>query len=563
MNFRLLFESAPALFLVLDTDLVIVAASDAYLRATMTTREGIVGRHILEAFPDNPDDAAATGTVNVNASLQRVLKHRVPDTLAVQKYDVERAPDAGGGFETRYWSPSHTPVVGPDGQVIYIVQQVEDVTALVTLQEDGDDARQQTDDLRERTRQMQGDIMRRSQELQDANQLLRAADNAKNDFLSRVSHELRTPLNAILGFSELLCLGEISQEHHEWAGLIHDAGRHLLGLLDDVLDIARIEGGHLRLVDESIAVGPLIGEVLELVRPIADAAAVRLTPLPDIPADLCAAADRQRLRQVLINLLSNAIKFNHPTGTVSVTARQQPGEQLRIDVVDTGRGMAPESLTNLFNPFERLDAAKAGFEGTGLGLSLSRHLVTSMRGRLEVASTLGQGSTFWIELPTAPAVSVVAGPDHSIPAPPSETRPTRVLYVEDVAENARLVRDILAHRPAITLVIAPRAAVALDLARQLHVDLILLDLHLPDMPGEELLALLRAEPGTGDAPVVALSADTTAHRLDRLRSAGVAAYLTKPVAVADLLLTLDRLLPTAARAPTETTQLSNGAPERW
>ncbi|MEU4236868.1 histidine kinase dimerization/phospho-acceptor domain-containing protein [Actinoplanes sp. NPDC026619] len=179
---------------------------------------------------------------------------------------------------------------------------------------------------------MQAEILRRSQELQAANRALRAADDAKNDFLSRVSHELRTPLNAILGFSELLTLSEIDEGHRERAGLIHTAGRHLLALLDDVLDITRIEGGNLALNLVPVPVGALVTEVLDLVRPIADAEVVGLTPAPELPADWCVLADRQRLRQVLMNLLSNAIKFNHPTGTVTVTARMEPGERLRIDL---------------------------------------------------------------------------------------------------------------------------------------------------------------------------------------------------------------------------------------
>jgi signal transduction histidine kinase/ActR/RegA family two-component response regulator len=549
VDFQKLFESAPGLYLVLDPQLRIVAATDAYLDATMVRRENVLGRDIFDVFPDNPDDPHATGTANLRASLRRVLDRRAPDTMAVQKYDVTRPAEAGGGFETRYWSPCNNPVLGDDGQLAYILHEAEDVSEFVALQEHGDHAQRETDELRERTRHMQAEILRRSQELHVANQALRAADEAKNGFLSRVSHELRTPLNAILGFSELLTLSEIDEGHRAWADLIHRAGRHLLALLDDVLDITRIEGGHLALSIEPVPVRGLITETLDLVRPIADAAAVRLGPVPDVPADRCVAADRQRLRQVLVNLLSNAIKFNHVGGTVTVAVLPRPG-RLRIEVVDTGRGIAPESLGALFTPFERLDAAKAGFEGTGLGLSLSRHLITSMDGRIDVSSVRGEGSTFWLELPSAAptADDPAAGSDTGLPEPAPGARPTRVLYVEDVAENVRLVADVLAHRPAVTLVCATHAAAALDLARDQVPDLILLDLHLPDMPGEELLALLRDEPATAAVPVVVLSADATDHSRHRLREAGVAAYLTKPVAVRDLLTTLDTLLP-AAPAP--------------
>jgi signal transduction histidine kinase/CheY-like chemotaxis protein len=426
---------------------------------------------------------------------------------------------------------------------------VADVTEFVLLQQQGSHAQQQTAELRERTEQMQAEILRRSQELHEANQALRAANEAKNEFLSRVSHELRAPLNAILGFSELLTLGELGAEQRDWAGLILKAGRHLLALLNDVLDISRIEGGHLSMSVEPVPVGALIADVLDLVRPLAEAAGVQLAPAPQVPAELCVAADRQRLRQVLINLLSNAIKYNHPTGTATVSVEHRPGGWLRTRVIDTGRGIAPESLGKLFTPFERLDAAQAGFEGTGLGLALSRHLIQRIGGTLDVSSLPGKGSTFWFDLPTASPATIghATAEDQHLLALRGYPSPKRVLYVEDMVENVRLVEGILAHRPAITLIPAMLAGVALDLAREHRPDVILLDLHLPDMPGEQLLALLHAESATCDIPVVVLSADATQHHIDQLHAAGVAAYLTKPIAVRDLLHTLDALLDQPAR----------------
>jgi signal transduction histidine kinase/ActR/RegA family two-component response regulator len=544
VDFQALFESAPTLYLVLDDDLRIVAASDAYLRATMTVRDDILGRGIFDVFPDNPDDPQADGVANLRASLQRVQDQRTPDTMAVQKYDVARPAAAGGGFEVRYWSPRNSPVLGPGGRLDYILHQVEDVTAFVQLQEQGDHAQQQTAELRERTQQMQAEILSRSLELHEANRALRAADEAKNDFLSRVSHELRTPLNAILGFSELLTLGGLEGDQHEWADLIFKAGRHLLALLDDVLDISRIEGGHLTMSVQPVPVGGLIGDLLELVRPLADAAGVHLQPGPRLPDGLCVAADRQRLCQVLMNLLSNAVKYNHPTGTVTVTVEHRPDRRLRILVTDTGRGIPPESMGRLFTAFERLDAAQAGFEGTGLGLALSRHLVETMGGALDVSSLPGSGSTFWVDLPVVNPVDI-----DDAPVEPDDVRALRaypatktILYVEDMVENIRLVQQILTRRPSVTLISALLGSVALDLTRERRPDLILLDLHLPDMSGEQLLDLLSADPATSDIPVVVLSADATRHHVEKLRALGVADYLTKPIAVRDLLHTLDTLL---------------------
>ncbi|GAB7039333.1 MULTISPECIES: hybrid sensor histidine kinase/response regulator [Catenuloplanes] len=544
IDFEALFGALPALFLVLDPEFRIVAVNDAYLDATMTRRAEIVGRDIFAVFPDNPDDPAATGVANLRASLERAARTRRPDSMAVQKYDVAR-PD-GGGFEERYWSPRNVPITDAQGRLAYLVHHVEDVTEFVLLQRQGV---RHTAELEEWAGQMQAVILRRSQELHEANRLLRAANDAKNDFLSRVSHELRTPLNAILGFSELLSLSVPEPEHHDWSTMILKAGRHLLVLLDDVLDISRIEGGHLTLEAEAVPVGPLIDEALALIRPIADAAGVHLTPPPRLPADLCVSADRHRLRQVLINLLSNAVKYNHPTGTASVSVGRRPDGILRIRVVDTGRGIPPEAVGRLFTPFERLDAARAGFEGTGLGLALSRHLTLGMGGTLEVSSIPGRGSTFRIDLPVTTGSAREAQVVNAASLEPrTYAAPRTVLYVEDVAENLRLVEQMLARRPSVTLIGAMLAVTGLDLARAHHPDLILLDLHLPDMPGEALLELLRADPVTRDIPVVVLSADATQHHIDALHACGVAAYLTKPIAMRDLLDTLDTLLAAPAAA---------------
>jgi signal transduction histidine kinase/ActR/RegA family two-component response regulator len=540
-NFQALFEAAPGSYLVLSPDLAIVAVSDAYLRDTMTSRAALVGKGIFEAFPDNPDDPNATGEANLRASLDRVRRDRVADTMAVQKYDIRR-PE-GGGFEVRYWSPVNVPVLGPGGRLSYIIHRVQDVTDYVTLQERQAEGQQLTQALQTRARQMEAEILARSQELQDANRALRAANEAKNEFLSRVSHELRTPLNAILGFGELLSLGDISPQHSDWVAMMLKAARHLLMLLDEVLDISRMEARNLSLSMEAIPIQGLIADTIELVRPLATARGVHLGPVP-AAASHHVHADHQRARQVLLNLLSNAIKYNHPGGTVTVTTSEQPGGRLRISVTDTGRGITEKDIARLFAPFERLDAAQAGIEGTGLGLALSRQLVEAMNGTTGVTSTLGEGSVFWVELAiTEPAaVSEKAIVRDTVTTSRPYTSAKTVLYVEDMVENVRLVEQILHRRPSVTLIPAMLAGVALDLARQHHPDLVLLDLHLPDMPGEEVLRRLRADPATRGIPVVILSADATKHHITELLAAGADAYLTKPISVRALLQAIDQTL---------------------
>jgi PAS domain-containing protein len=220
IDFKALFETVPGLYLVLDPDLYIVAVSDAYLAATMTKREEIVGRGIFDVFPDNPDDPAATGVSNLRASLERVRELKRPDTMAVQKYDIRRPESEGGGFEERYWSPLNSPVLDERGQLAYIVHRVEDITEFVRLKEHDTKQEALTAELRERTARMETEILQRSRELHETNRELRAANAAKNEFLSRMSHELRTPLAAISGFSELLTLSDLDDDKREQVQMI-------------------------------------------------------------------------------------------------------------------------------------------------------------------------------------------------------------------------------------------------------------------------------------------------------------------------------------------------------
>jgi signal transduction histidine kinase/ActR/RegA family two-component response regulator len=549
LDFRVVFESAPVSQLLLDPELVIVAVSDAYLRDTMTTRAQILGRGIFDVFPDDPGDPNSSGS-NMRASVDRVRRRGVTDTMAVQKHSVRRPEAAGGGFEVRYWSPVNSPVPGPGGP-LYILHRVQNVTEYVRRAEQQTEEQGQTAGLRQRAQQMEAEILARSGELRDSNAALQAANDAKSEFLSRVSHELRTPLNAVLGFGELLSLGDITAEHSEWVTMILKAGRHLLQLLDEVLDISRIEAGHLSLSLEAVPVADVVADALDLVRPLASARSVRLAPTPAMPASQYVLADHQRLRQVLLNLLSNAVKYNRPAGAVTTAVQPVPGGRVRISVTDTGHGISQHALGKLFTPFERLDAARAGIEGTGLGLALSRHLIQTMGGTAGVTSTLGVGSTFWVELPATEPVAVAlpaVEPDAVVTSRAYAGAKT-VLYVEDMIENVRLVEQILKRRPSIALIPAMLAGVALDLARQHHPDLILLDVHLPDMNAGEVIRRLRADPATTAIPIVILSADATRGQIDDLLAAGAGAYLTKPIRVRDLLQTVDDVLGEPCPAP--------------
>jgi signal transduction histidine kinase/ActR/RegA family two-component response regulator len=546
VDFRALFESAPDLYLVLAPDLTIVAVSDAYLRATMTTRAGIVGRHIFDVFPDNPNDAQATGVGNLRASVDRVRRDLVPDTMAVQKYDIRRPETEGGGFEVRYWSPRNSPVLDAGGNLGSIVHRVEDVTEFVRMKEI--EAHQQgvTEELRHRTDQMQVELLSRSRELHETNLRLRAADQGKSEFLSRMSHELRTPLNAILGFAQVLETGSLDEDQTESVRQILKGGRHLLELINEVLDIARIDSGHLALSLEPVRVSEVVQETIDLIRPLAGRQGVKLE-------DRCRAgeafvrADRQRLKQVLLNLASNAVKYNRRGGRVTFsTAATIDG--LDIRVTDTGPGIAHEYVDRMFSPFDRLGAGTTEVEGTGIGLCLSKRLTEAMGGQISVETALGRGSIFTVRLPTAENLLAVTRP----PAEPTAHvlapgRTVELLYIEDNLSNLKLVERVLAGRP-VKIVSAMQGELGLELARNRHPDLVLLDLHLPGMGGEQVLACLRDDHQTADIPVVVLSADATPARIARVSAAGAAAYLTKPLDVSTFLSVIDGLLARQAGA---------------
>ena len=376
------------------------------------------------------------------------------------------------------------------------------------------------------------------------------ASRAKSDFLSRMSHELRTPMNAILGFGQLLELGDLPETESENVDQILRAGRHLLDLINEVLDVVRIESGALVLSPEPVDVGEVVVESLDLVRHAALARGITVRS-PDRHRALSALADRQRLKQILINLLSNAVKYNADHGAVVVRCAPLAGGEsppgaadaehgwLRITVEDTGRGIDPARLHDVFSPFERVGAEMTGIEGSGIGLSVTKALVEALGGRVGVSSELGRGTAFWVDLPAAsPPVGAAEGVDGRDGAP-------TVLYVEDNRANVTLVSRILDRRPHLRLVVAHDGPEGLEAAHREAPALVLLDLHLPTMDGAEVLLALRASPHpvTSSVPVVVVTADVSSGTEARLLAAGATVVLTKPFNVNQLLAVLDERVP--------------------
>ncbi len=381
-------------------------------------------------------------------------------------------------------------------------------------------------------------------EAERAREEAESANRAKSEFLSRMSHELRTPLNAILGFAQLLQADADdppSAGQQQRLNALTRGGHHLLALINDVLDVARIEAGNLQLALEPVDLLRLVQDALALVQPVAQARGVVLVP-PEVDpaADWRVTADATRLRQVLLNLLSNAIKFNRDGGEVRISLHAL-GCQLRLEVADQGAGITAAQLPRLFQAFERLDMDGA-VEGTGIGLALSRSLVALMQGEIGVHSTPGQGSVFWLQLPrcTAPPRSL-AGPAPAAPPVPAAGRHD-VLYIEDNEVNQLLMQGMLAHRPAVQLRLAdlPETGMAMALAQP--PDLLLLDIQLPGIDGYEVLRRLRQHPALLHTPVIAVSANAMPADLAQAREAGFDGYLTKPLDMQRLLDAVDRAL---------------------
>ena len=384
-------------------------------------------------------------------------------------------------------------------------------------------------------------------ELLHASARAEAASRAKSEFLARMSHELRTPLNSILGFGQLLELDDLADGQREYVEYILRGGRHLLQLINEVLDIASVESGRLAISPEPVALAELVQEAVTLVAPIARERQVTIDfDVSGLDGDGHAFADRNRLKQVLLNLLSNAIKYNRAGGRVAVSFARAD-ERVRIMTTDTGIGIRPEQRANLFEPFERLGAEQIGIEGTGLGLALSKGLVEAMGGTIEVESEPGAGSTFVVELAAAdhPRRQDRTGTGGELAIEPRLQRPRqwRILYVEDNLSNLALVERVLRRHTAVELISAMQGSLGLELASKHHPDLVVLDLHLPDMSGIEVLKHLQAE--YPDVPVVVVTADATPRQGEALRRLGAAEYLTKPLDVRRFLAAINEHLPAA------------------
>jgi PAS domain S-box-containing protein len=395
---------------------------------------------------------------------------------------------------------------------------------------------------------------RNEQALQETNIALESAKSAaekanlaKSEFLSSMSHELRSPLNAILGFAQLMESASPlpTDFQKESIAQILQAGWHLLKLINEILDLAVIESGKVSLSTESVSLAEVMSECQAMMEPEAQQRGISVI-FPQFGTPFFVSADRTRLKQIVINLLSNAIKYNKEHGTVVVDCTTSTPGLTRISVKDTGEGLSPENLAQLFQPFNRLGQEAGGVAGTGIGLVVTKRLAELMGGVLGVESTVGVGSVFWCELISCAAPHLIAeGGDAAAfdgPQAPAGARPRTVLYVEDNLANMKLVEQLIARRPDMRLLTAVTGTLGIEVARTSQPTVILMDINLPGISGVEALKILHADPATAHIPVVALSANAMPRDIEKGLQAGFFRYLTKPIKIHEFMQTLDEAL---------------------
>lgn len=579
VDFRALFEGAPDSYLILDPRQVIVAVSDAYVQATRTHREDMLGRWIFDVFPDNPDDPKAEGVRNLKASLQRVLQTGEPDAMPVQQYDIRKPDSEGGGFEERYWSPRNTPIRNKSGQLAYIIHRVEDVTEFMRLKQHGVEQSRLNETLRAEAVKAESEVFARAREvaaasarLKDANEELarlyqktRELDEIKTRFFANVSHELRTPLALILGpIGRLLASTPSDTEMHRNLEVVNRNACQLYRHVVDLLDVAKLEAGRMGMHYGRVDLARLVRRMASNFETVADDRHIRYAVRT--PEVLHAELDIEKSERILLNLIANAFKFVPDGGAISVELCEADGLAL-LTVEDNGPGIAPALRETVFERFRQGDdSILRRHGGTGLGLAIVKEFVDLHGGTITLDETPGGGARFGIRLPLrAPAGTTVKDETSSLdPVVAAQTvdelRDVRgdipaandvphaqalVLVVEDNPDMNAYIASVVGRCYAVCT--AANGEQGLQLALERHPALILSDVMMPGMSGDQMVAAIRAHPEMADTPIVMLTAKADDVLRVQLLGDGVQDYITKPFAEDELLARLGSLIKDRAR----------------
>ena len=520
-------------------------AADHISAAAEVERLALAHLHSLEELLDRPDRATSTDLARSHELLEK-LDIATDQLVSDSAQDIEVITSSRARTHARaYWTIVVGGGVGALFSVIAglvlvrnVVQRVQRNTENARRLAEGGElhpaepGRDELADLSRRLHETALLMRARESSLRETREEADRANKAKSEFLSRMSHELRTPLNAVIGFAQIL-KSDLDDARREDVLEILRAGKHLLALIDEVLDLSRIETGMITMSVEPTSVREIVDEAIPLVRGLAKERNIEIGR-PEVGADLHVMADHQRFKQVVVNLLSNAVKYNRDGGSVDISITQR-NHFVRLQVSDQGSGITPRQQQDLFTPFSRLGAEESSIEGTGLGLALSKHLVEAMNGAMGLESTVGVGSTFWVELPRSTQEVGVAkdsdgeGASTSVQPRTGERIDLAVLQFEDNPSNVRLIQRALRSRDGIELKTATSGREGLALLNEAVFDLILLDVNLPDMSGTDVLRRVRANPPTRDIPVVVLSADATKAQIEQMLTLGAERYLTKPL----------------------------------